>query len=126
MVMERFTQKDVYGLWYIPLRTPAGKYITTEMIYDRLAAYEETGLDPEDIVNSVALGQKVYNIETGAAKEFKIMQITNNIETGCRIVAKETESGGYRGFDIRELGTLFFQTREAADRAIEERKKAKT
>lgn len=124
--MERLTKKDEHGEWYIPLLTQDGTIISITEIYDRLAAYEDTGLEPEDIVNSVALGQMIYSIENGAVEEAKITHIGHSIENGCRIVAKETESGGYRGFDIRELGTLFFQTREAADRAIEERKKVTT
>ena len=45
--MERLTIRKSDGAWHVPLRDDDGVYIPSQKIIDRLAAYEDTGLEPE-------------------------------------------------------------------------------
>ena len=61
--MKRFTYKDASGNWvvacnrfwnYLKLKSPA--HVKGEAV-DRLAAYEETGLEPEDILSATDMAK---------------------------------------------------------------------
>ena len=45
--MNRLTIRKSDGAWDVPLRNDDGAYIPSQEIIDRLAAYEDTGLEPE-------------------------------------------------------------------------------
>lgn len=47
--MERLTIRNGDGAWDVPLRDDDGVYIPSQEIIDRLAAYEDTGLEPEEV-----------------------------------------------------------------------------
>lgn len=47
--MNRLTKRNSDGAWDVPLRNDDGAYIPSQEIIDRLAAYEETGLEPEEM-----------------------------------------------------------------------------
>lgn len=53
--MDRLTIRADDGAWDVPLRNDDGTYIPSQEIIDRLAAYEDTGLEPEEIKRSDAL-----------------------------------------------------------------------
>lgn len=46
--MERLTKK-INGVWDVPFRDENGKFISTPRVIARLAAYENTGLEPEEV-----------------------------------------------------------------------------
>ena len=46
--MKRLTKK-INGVWDVPFRDENGKFISTPRVIARLAAYEDTGLEPEEI-----------------------------------------------------------------------------
>lgn len=50
--MERLTKK-INGLWDVPFRDENGKFISTPRVIARLAAYEDTGLEPEEYAKAV-------------------------------------------------------------------------
>lgn len=45
--MDRLTIRNSDGAWDVPLRNDNGVYIPSQEVIDRLAAYEDTGLEPE-------------------------------------------------------------------------------
>ena len=45
--MNRLTIRNSDGAWDVPLRNDDGAYIPSQEIIDRLARYEDTGLEPE-------------------------------------------------------------------------------
>lgn len=47
--MNRLTIRKSDGAWDVPLRNDDGAYIPSQEIIDRLAAYEDTGLEPEEV-----------------------------------------------------------------------------
>lgn len=49
--MKRLTFKNEYGAWDVPIRTSddVAAFIPSQEIIDRLAAYEDTGLEPEEV-----------------------------------------------------------------------------
>ena len=52
--MNRLTTRNSDGAWDVPLRNDDGAYIPSQEIIDRLAAYEETGLAPDELEKLVA------------------------------------------------------------------------
>lgn len=54
--MNRLTIRNSDGAWDVPLRNDDdGAYIPSQEIIDRLARYEDSGLEPEEIKRSDAL-----------------------------------------------------------------------
>lgn len=47
----RLTSKDTYGHWIVSLYDENGKCQYPQAIINRLAAYEDSGYEPEEIVN---------------------------------------------------------------------------
>ncbi len=49
--MNRLTVKNESGAWDVPIRTSddVAAFIPSQEIIDRLAAYEDTGLEPEEV-----------------------------------------------------------------------------
>lgn len=47
--MDRLTIRNSDGAWDVPLRNDNGVYIPSQEVIDRLAAYEDTGLEPEEV-----------------------------------------------------------------------------
>lgn len=67
--MNRLTIRKSDGAWDVPLRNDDGAYIPSQEIIDRLAAYEDTGLEPEEaeatkeIVARLALADYPHNFQ---------------------------------------------------------------
>lgn len=52
--MNRLTIRKSDGAWDVPLRNDDGAYIPSQEIIDRLAAYEDSGLAPDELEKLVA------------------------------------------------------------------------
>lgn len=68
--MDRLTIRNSDGAWDVPLRNDDdGAYIPSQEIIDRLAAYEDTGLEPDEvetakkIVARLALADYPHNFQ---------------------------------------------------------------
>lgn len=67
--MDRLTIRNSDGAWDVPLRNDNGVYIPSQEVIDRLAAYEETGMEPEEveaakkIVARLALADYPHNFQ---------------------------------------------------------------
>ena len=144
--MERYTYFDG-GKWRLKIGDTeySGDWV------DRLAAYEETGLDPEDMKRAFnedailklagqalgmspdrlrelaqayrLLGNTVYEPnKRGVISTYKVISVHFS---GCSIlVGWDLLDGIYsnlNGFEISALGKTVFLTREAAEAALEER-----
>lgn len=90
----------------------------------RLAAYEETGLEPEELAQAYRLlGNTVYEPnKRGVISTYKVISVHFS---GCSIlVGWDLLDGIYsnlNGFEISALGKTVFLTREAAEAALKER-----
>lgn len=63
--MERLTQNN-NSVWEVKFRTADGMFVTTQQVIDRLAAYEDSGLDPEEVKS---LERKVRILDWEPPKE---------------------------------------------------------
>ena len=62
--MNRLTERDERGEAYVPVTDPPYLFVTRQAV-DRLAEYEDTGLEPAQIK---AVKAYLENLEKGAAK----------------------------------------------------------
>ena len=55
--MNRLTFRNESGAWDVPIRTSddVAAFIPSQEIIDRLAAYEDTGLEPEDVLTALEM-----------------------------------------------------------------------
>ena len=137
--MERYTYFDG-GKWRLKIGDTeySGDWV------DRLSAYEETGLEPEDMKKVFLAGQilgvtpgrlrelaQAYRLlgntvyepnKRGVISTYKVISVHFS---GCSIlVGWDLLDGIYsnlNGFEISALGKTVFLTREAAEAALKER-----
>lgn len=137
--MERYTYFDG-GKWRLKIGDTeySGDWV------DRLSAYEETGLEPEDMKKVFLAGQilgvtpgrlrelaQAYRLlgntvyepnKRGVISTYKVISVHFS---GCSIlVGWDLLDGIYsnlNGFEISALGKTVFLTREAAEAALEEK-----
>lgn len=58
--MDRLTIRNSDGAWDVPLRNDDdGTYIPSQEIIDRLAAYEDTGLEPEEVESAKKIAARL-------------------------------------------------------------------
>lgn len=58
--MNRLTIRNSDGAWDVPLRwNDDGAYIPSQEIIDRLAAYEDTGLEPEEVESAKKIAARL-------------------------------------------------------------------
>ena len=137
--MERYTMRLPDDLGAVPV----SGYGTPEII-DRLAAYEDTGLTPEEIIVRLAK-QKVEDIFTAETKTAldKLMEYKTAEKEGrllvlpCKVGDKVYQTDGIKvyestvrqlifdteniAFDVCAIGKSVFRTREEAETKLKER-----
>ena len=137
--MERYTMRLPDDLGAVPV----SGYGTPEII-DRLAAYEDTGLTPEEIIGRLAK-QKVEDIFTAETKTAldKLMEYKTAEKEGrllvlpCKVGDKVYQTDGIKvyestvrqlifdteniAFDVCAIGKSVFRTREEAETKLKER-----
>ena len=114
--MERLTQKN-NGVWEVKFRTADGTFVPTQQVIDRLAAYEDTGLEPEEIIGRLAK-QKVEDIFTAETKKAldKLMEYKTAEKEGrllvppCKVgdtvyLPGKNDWGDTLCFEVIETGT---------------------
>lgn len=108
--MNRLTIRNSDGAWDVPLRNDDdGAYIPSQEIIDRLAAYEDTGLEPE----------KINCVNTNVYVNWRDDVFNNSGTEKLTIdsVGFMTHNGVFYAFD--EIGKTVFMTREDAEKALE-------
>lgn len=109
----------------MPLAGPDGKITTAKTIFDRLAAYENTGLEPEDIsAPALWLGMTLYLVqewEDGWQAAGKCTVVSLKINEDKTIIWVNTGEGMHHAVSSEEIGKTIFFTKEEAEQARRKR-----
>lgn len=148
--MDRLTIRNSDGAWDVPLRVDDdGAYIPSQEIIDRLARYEDTGLEPEEIKRSDSLLRGFIDLSRRHARtlswiekvmiadrEGRLLVLPCKVgdmayfRRGRDIIGDIVERivldgmnqvfvGAHKVFIFRDFGKTVFLTREEAEKALE-------
>lgn len=88
--MDRLTIRNSDGAWDVPLRgNDDGAYIPSQEIIDRLAAYEDTGLEPEEVRGIKTAYDEVqipYEIVATGADAARVIRLLDAEDEGRLLV----------------------------------------
>lgn len=100
---------------------------------DRLAAYEETGLDPEELAQAKKkgrlvvlpcdVGDKLYDVTLGEVREKIVVSLSMFVPESVNhlVIHAENFRNAVTSYELQDIGKTVFLTREAAEAALEER-----
>ena len=126
--MERYTYFDG-GKWR--MRVGDAEYSGKET--ERLAAYEETGLEPEELAQAekkgrlvvlpCKVGDKLYDITLGEVREKTVISLSMLLSKSVNhlVIHAENFRNAVTSYELQDIGKTVFLTREAAEAALEER-----
>lgn len=101
--------------------------------FDRLAAYEETWLEPEELAQAkkegrlvvlpCKVGDKLYDITLGEVREKTVISMSMFVPESVNhlVIHAEDFRTAITSYELQDIGETFFLTREAAEAALEER-----
>ena len=101
--------------------------------FDRLAAYEETGLEPEELAQSEKegrlvvlpcdVGDKLYDVTLGEVREKIVISLSMLLSKSVNhlVIHAENFRNAVTSYELQDIGKTVFLTREAAETALEER-----
>lgn len=126
--MKRYTYFDG-GKWRLKIGDTeySGDWV------DRLAAYEETGLEPEELAQAKKkgrlvvlpcdVGDKLYDITLGEVREKTVISLSMFVPESVNhlVIHAEDFRTAITSYELQDIGETFFLTREAAEAALEER-----
>jgi len=136
-MFERLTHRSKYGIAYTKIAVNESNMVDvgecyTGRIIDRLAAYEDSGLSPEQVQELAKakadgrvmmlpckIGEKVYRYCNDAINEGTIINILLNVKTG-EIGLEYEMPTCYTCSRSGTLGKNLFLTREEAEKALQE------
>ena len=102
--------------------------------FDRLAAYEETGLEPEELAQAEKegrlvvlpcdVGDKLYDVTLGEVREKIVISLSMLLSKSVNhlVIHAENFRNAVTSYELQDIGKTVFLTREAAEAALEERK----
>lgn len=126
--MERYTYFDG-GKWR--MRVGDAEYSGKET--ERLAAYEETGLEPEELAQAKKkgrlvvlpcnVGDKLYDVTLGEVREKIVVSLSMFVPESVNhlVIHAENFRNAVTSYELQDIGKTVFLTREAAEAALEER-----
>lgn len=126
--MERYTYFDG-GKWR--MRVGDAEYSGKET--ERLAAYEETGLEPEELAQAKKkgrlvvlpcnVGDKLYDVTLGEVREKIVVSLSMFVPESVNhlVIHAENFRNAVTSYELQDVGKTVFLTREAAEAALEER-----
>lgn len=126
--MERYTYFDG-GKWR--MRVGDAEYSGKET--ERLAAYEETGLEPEELAQSEKegrlvvlpcdVGDKLYDVTLGEVREKIVISLSMLLSKSVNhlVIHAENFRNAVTSYELQDIGKTVFLTREAAEAALKER-----
>lgn len=100
----------------------------------RLAAYEETGLEPEQLAQAKKkgrlvvlpfdVGDKLYDVTLGEVREKIVVSLSMFVPESVNhlVIHAEDFRHAVTSYELQDIGKTFFLTREAAEVTLEERK----
>lgn len=126
--MERYTYFDG-GKWRLKIGDTeySGDWV------DRLAAYEDTGLEPEELAQAKKkgrlvvlpcdVGDKLYDVTLGEVREKIVVSLSMFVPESVNhlVIHAEDFRTAITSYELQDIGETFFLTREAAEAALEER-----
>ena len=101
--------------------------------FDRLAAYEDTGLEPEELAQAKKkgrlvvlpcdVGDKLYDVTLGEVREKIVVSLSMFVPESVNhlVIHAEDFRTAITSYELQDIGETFFLTREAAEAALEER-----
>ena len=136
--MERLTE-EVYGK-YIRIKGTKSLYPKNERdgaplsnAIARLAAYEETGLEPEELAQAKKkgrlvvlpcdVGDKLYDVTLGEVREKIVISLSMLLSKSVNhlVIHAENFRNAVTSYELQDIGKTVFLTREAAEAALKER-----
>lgn len=87
--MNRLTIRKSDGAWDVPLRNDDGAYIPSQEIIDRLAAYEDSGLEPEEVRGIKTAYDEVqipYEVVAAGADAARVIRLLDADDEGRLVV----------------------------------------
>lgn len=104
----------------------------------RLAAYEETGLEPEELAQAKKkgrlvvlpcdVGDKLYDVTLGEVREKIVISLSMLLSKSVNhlVIHAENFRNAVTSYELQDVGKTVFLTREAAEAALEERSGGRT
>ena len=101
--------------------------------FDRLAAYEETGLEPEELAQAKKkgrlvvlpcdVGDKLYDVTLGEVREKIVISLSMLLSKSVNhlVIHAENFRNAVTSYELQDIGKTVFLTREAAEAALKER-----
>lgn len=103
--------------------------------FDRLAAYEDTGLEPEELAQAQAkkkgrlvvlpcdVGDKLYDVTLGEVREKIVISLSMLLSKSVNhlVIHAENFRNAVTSYELQDIGKTVFLTREAAEAALKER-----
>lgn len=99
--------------------------------FDRLAAYEETGLEPEELAQAEKegrlvvlpcdVGDKLYDVTLGEVREKIVISLSMLLSKSVNhlVIHAENFRNAVTSYELQDIGKTVFLTREAAEAALE-------
>ena len=99
----------------------------------RLAAYEETGLEPEELAQAKKkgrlvvlpcdVGDKLYDVTLGEVREKIVISLSMLLSKSVNhlVIHAENFRNAVTSYELQDIGKTVFLTREAAEAALKER-----
>lgn len=97
----------------------------------RLAAYEETGLEPEELAQAKKkgrlvvlpcdVGDKLYDVTLGEVREKIVISLSMLLSKSVNhlVIHAETFRNAVTSYELQDIGKTVFLTREAAEAALD-------
>ena len=99
----------------------------------RLAAYEETGLEPEELAQAQAkkkgrlvvlpcdVGDKLYDVTLGEVREKIVISLSMLLSKSVNhlVIHAENFRNAVTSYELQDIGKTVFLTREAAEAALD-------
>ena len=98
----------------------------------RLAAYEDTGLEPEELAQAKKkgrlvvlpcdVGDKLYDVTLGEVREKIVVSLSMFVPESVNhlVIHAENFRNAVTSYELQDIGKTVFLTREAAEAALEE------
>lgn len=141
--MERLTKRLSNGnaSWNYPIicfgeddsKNKVFKSVHRQKACEKLAAYEETGLEPEELAQAKKegrlvvlpcdVGDKLYDVTLGEVREKIVISLSMLLSKSVNhlVIHAENFRNAVTSYELQDIGKTVFLTREAAEAALKER-----
>ena len=132
--MDRLTVRRSDGRFAIANKdgaTPTEQVLKIPMVINRLAAYEETGLEPEELAQAEKegrlvvlpcdVGDKLYDVTLGEVREKIVISLSMLLSKSVNhlVIHAENFRNAVTSYELQDIGKTVFLTREAAEATLD-------